>query len=465
MNRSSRWAPLVRLVPVLALAAMGMVATTGVAGAAPAHGAYDCSGGIVPPGVYRSMVITGVCYMPAGNVTIQRNLTIARGALLDAVSPGDPTTGTPVVPATVDVKGNVYVSRGAVLLFGCSPNISCSNPPGISFDRIGGNLEAFGAQGVVVHSASIGGNASILGGGGGAAADSCNAQTPGSPLVTNLEPWSEDANLDFTPVYTDFEDGSVGGHLSVVGLDSCWLGTLRNQVGHSATFIGNTMGDPDAMEVGSNVVHGNLTCRRNVPAVQFGDGGAAPNLVTRFGIGQCGLHVKVLNPSAAAGEGPGIHEHIAVSTWRLRTHHGTLSSTSVESLPPVTTSSGDTITADIFNFALSGGWGLHGSGTVDPTQPPGQTGEAVLGTGYPSGWESFTAYLTCNCHFRGQSGTVGIRAYGTVSPSGVIRGRWLVTTGGGPVTGALSTLGGYGTFSSVGEPSGTLGVTEHVAIT
>jgi hypothetical protein len=463
-NRTSRWAVL-RLVPVAALAATGLAATTGVASATGIHGSYTCSGGNVPAGVYRSMRVTGVCYTPSGNVTIQRSLTITPGALLDAVTAGDPTSGTPVVPATVDVKGNVYVEQGAALLFGCSPNITCSNPPGISYDRIGGNLTAYAAQGVVVHSATIDGNVSIRHGGGGAAANTCNSQTAGSPTVTNLEPWSEDAGLDFTPVYTDFEDVTVGGNLSVVGLNTCWLGSLRNQVGKNATYRGNRMGDPDGAEIANNVVHGNLACRNNSPAAQFGDSEAAPNLVFGSGFGECGFAVKLLNPAAEAGEGPAIHEHIAVPARRLRTHHGILASTSAGSLPAVTTSSGDTITADLYNFTLSGGWGLHGTGTVDPSQPPGSSGEAVLGTVYPNGSESFTAYLTCDCHFHGQSGTVGIRAYGTVSPRGFIHGWWLVTSGGGPVAGSLSTLAGGGKFSSAGEPAGSLRVTEHLAIT
>jgi hypothetical protein len=34
------------------------------------------------------------------------------------------------------------VGKGAVLVLGCSPNISCSNPPGISLDRVGGDTRA-----------------------------------------------------------------------------------------------------------------------------------------------------------------------------------------------------------------------------------------------------------------------------------------------------------------------------------
>ena len=217
-----------RLVPVVALVVAGLFATAGTAAASPAAvgGTYTCTGGNIPPRVYRSMVVTGVCFTSVGNVVIERNLTVAPGALLDDVTAGDPTTGTPVVSATVHVGGDVFVGRGADLLLGCSPNITCSNPPGITYGSIGGNLTAIGAQGVVVHSTSIDGNVSVLGGGGGSAAQTCNAQAPGAPTIANLEPWSEDPTLDFTPVYTDFEDNSIGGSLSVVGLTSCWLGSV-----------------------------------------------------------------------------------------------------------------------------------------------------------------------------------------------------------------------------------------------
>ncbi|HLN06677.1 MAG TPA: hypothetical protein VK217_10395, partial [Acidimicrobiales bacterium] len=94
-----------RFVPILMLALSGVLATTSAASAAPAghwYGqTYNCTGGNVPPGVYKSMIITGVCYMPAGNVVVRGNLTVAPGALLDNGSPGDPSTGTPVVSAVL----------------------------------------------------------------------------------------------------------------------------------------------------------------------------------------------------------------------------------------------------------------------------------------------------------------------------------------------------------------------------
>ncbi len=456
------------------------VLTASAASAAPIGGGgpYTCTGGNVPPGTYRSILVTGVCYTPVGTIVVRGNLTVAPGALLDAVTPGDPpasATTTPVVPATVLIGGNVFVGKGAVLLFGCSPNISCGPPhPGISFDRIGGNLTAIGAQGVVVHSATIGGSASLLGGGGGAAAETCNAQSPGQPPIADLEPWSEDQGFDGIPVYSDFEDNSIGGNLTVAGLTSCWAGSFRNQTGGNLTYTGNTMGDPDASEIANNLLGGSITCLRNSPAVQFGDSSAAPNIVGGLAFGECGFGVVLLNPAPEAMEGAGIYEHITVSTGSLKTYYGTHTATpntSIPPVPPVTTESGYTITLDLNNFTLAG-TGLVGSGTYNPSIGPELSGDAVLTTVYPNGSKSFIAYDACNCSLGGLAGTTLLRFYGTTSPSGLTYGTFLITSGGAyPVVpgettnGALATLAGWGTFSSAGQPAGTWSLVEHLRIT
>ena len=127
----------------------------------------------------------------------------------------------------------------------------------------------------MVQSAVIGGNFSLLGGGGGTmggvATGACFAATPPAP-------WSQDTGsaVAGSPVYSDVEDNSIGGNHTIVGMSSCWLGSLRNQIGGDATFINNSMGDPDAMEIGGNLIGENLTCYANAPAPQFGEG-AAPN--------------------------------------------------------------------------------------------------------------------------------------------------------------------------------------------
>lgn len=103
---------------------------------------------------------------------------------------------------------------------------------------------------------------------------------------------------------------------------------------------------------------------------------------------------------------------------------------------------------------------------LNPSEPPGSSGEAFLATGYPNGSRSFTIFDTCDCSFGGQHGTISIRAYGTTSPKGVSTGTFLITSGGGPTRGSLRTLAGYGTFfSNSSYPSGQVRLVEHVAIT
>lgn len=472
-----------RYAAALALALSGTLALSSVAGASrnngPGHGwfhhgGYVCTSGAVPSGAYRSVLVTGICTMPSGHVYISGDLTIAPGALLDAVTPGDPTTGTPAVPATVYVGGDVWVLKGAALLLGCSPNISCAPPAaGITFDQVQGSLTAVGAQAVVLHDVSVGRDVTILGGGGSSTAASCAAQAPTAPTNAALEPWSEDAALDFTPVYTDFEDGSVGGSLRVFGLNTCWMGALRNWIDGDASFANNTFGDPDAMEIGNNLIWGNLGCWDNSPAPQFGDG-AAPDLVNRGAFGQCAFNVVLPNPAPEAidtndgGVGFGVNEHFVVSMHQLQTYTGTLSTTSVGSLPgyPVTTSGGDSIFANLNDFTLTGN-GI--TGTADYTGgAPGQApGQADLGSTASTGWSHFVTYDTCaTCSFDGQTGLFGMRTYGAIWPGGGhTQGVFLVTSSGtvlptatSPVPG-LATLVGWGTFSGSGT---TVTLTEHL---
>ena len=446
------------------------VLTASAASASPAGGgAYVCTGGKIAPGSYRSIIVTGICYMPKGTIRVRGNLTVAPGALLDAVTPGDPPRH-PVVPATVRIGGNVFVGKGAVLVLGCSPNVSCASPPGISFDRIGGNLTALGSLGVVFQSVTIGGNATVLGGGGGAAGGANSGGCFNTKQFPIPAPWSEDAALSNpktgSPQYTDFEENSIGGNLTVTGQQTCWLGSLRNQVRGSLTYANNVTSDPDGMEINNNLMGGNMTCLNNDPAVQYGDTLAAPNLVGGFAFGQCGFGVLKPNPAPSPGPPPvsaGPLEHISVSTGSLKTYFGYHFATHVTSLPPVTTVSGYTITANLNNFVLTGN-GLRGSGTFNPKAMPGQSGDQVLSTVYPNGSKSFIAYDTCNCRFRGRHGTVMIRFYGTTSANGFTYGTFLVVSGGAG-HGRLSSLAGWGTFSSAGNWSRTWRLVEHLRIT
>ena len=447
-----------KVIPIVALALTGAVAAPGLAGAShtshTSHG-YTCSGGNVPAGVYNSMWITGVCYMPAGTVIIKGDLTIEEGALLDAVTAGDPVAA-PVLPATVKIWGDVKVESGGVLAMGCSPAGGCT---GVAYDRIGGDVTAWGAEAVLLQEVSVGGDVSIIGGGGGVAGGAASGGCF-SPTYAIPAPWSLDPALSNpttgSPQYTDLEDSTIGGNLTIKGVQTCYLASFRDRVGGSITFMGNTTSDPDGNELGSNLVSGDLRCLGNLPYIQFGDATAAPNVVWGHASGGCGFGV-VLNNSGAP-------EHISVPAWSLSKSWGTHTTTSTaKTINFGTTAAGDQLLGQLNNVTLAGS-GLTGTLTVDLSMPPGQTGEAVLSTVHPDGSASFEAELACTCSYQGHTGTVRVIAYGTTTEHGLTTGTFLVASGG-PGNGGLATLAGWGTFTSDDQPTGTLALREHLRLT
>jgi hypothetical protein len=152
--------------------------------------------------------------------------------------------------------------------------------------RVGGDLTAGAPLALIVHNSAISGDARQTGGGGGV---NC---TPPPGILAAFG----------TPAYTDFEDGTIGGNLSVTGVRTCWLGTIREQISGSATFSNNQMADPDASEIVTNKIAGNLICTTTSPAPHFGDSAGQPNVVGGFGAGQCAFSVRLPNPAPA---GPG----------------------------------------------------------------------------------------------------------------------------------------------------------------
>ena len=74
-------------------------------------------------------------------------------------------------------------------------------------------------------------------------------------------------------MFSDFEDSTIGGSYTVVGLHTCWLGTFRTSIGRNTTLVGNQTADPDGNEIATNRTGGNMVCLSNLPAVQFGDSG------------------------------------------------------------------------------------------------------------------------------------------------------------------------------------------------
>jgi hypothetical protein len=199
----------------------------------------------------------------------------------------------------VNVGGNIRVGSGAVLGLGCGPSV-CNPPLGSTDDHVGGSITGLGALAVLVHSTTIGGNVTLLGGGGGPAVEGA----PASGQCFALAPpaiWASDPNLAGFPPYSDLEGNSIGGSMTIVGLQSCWLGALRNVVGGNVFVAHNSMGDPDANEVVNNTISGGIACFDDTVPVEYGDSGAAPNVVSGFALGECGFNVTSPDPNYDGG--------------------------------------------------------------------------------------------------------------------------------------------------------------------
>jgi len=231
---------------------------------ASAHGAggsknATCAGGVIAPGDYGVLKVTGTCIIPGGKVVVHNRLIIGSNAALDAA------TQAP----TLIVYGNVSVGHNGIFLLGCSEAFSPPCPSGVTTrDVITGNVIAVGALALIFHSNSIYGNLTQIGGGGGV---NCNPND----------------TLQGSPVYSTYEDDWIGGRVMVKGYQSCWFGFIRNHVRGSVNLKGNTLADPDAMEIVTNTIKGNLRCSGNSPAPQVGDSGGQPNVVFGKKTGQC----------------------------------------------------------------------------------------------------------------------------------------------------------------------------------
>jgi hypothetical protein len=166
------------------------------------------------------------------------------------------------------IGGNLNVGSNAILFLGCEPYASpCFNDPDqnvgslTSKGTVGGNLHADGAYAVVVHYSYIGHDLTIHGGGGG-----YNCTTAGFFTV---------------------EDATVGHNATLDGLQTCWGGFFRTDVGGNFKYTNNATADPDGNEIQTNTVQGNIDCHGNNPAAQQGDSEGFPNIAFGHVTGEC----------------------------------------------------------------------------------------------------------------------------------------------------------------------------------
>jgi hypothetical protein len=257
--------------------------------------AYTCSGTFGNPGIlagtHSSVLVKGACFVASGQPAVVRhNLTILAGGALNAAFGG----------SDLKVEGNIAVRAGGILVLGCEPfAFTCFNDPDqqnggtlSTHDTVGGNLVAKGALMVLAHNNKIEGNITQTGGGGGV-----NCST--FPLGPNGP-----------PAYTGYEDNTVGGKISITGLQSCWLGVIRNKVDGSVNIINDQLADPDAIEINNNHIEDNLNCHGNSfvwdsAEASFGPSlwprTQTPNTVGGERTGQC----DILQNPAQQGDPPG----------------------------------------------------------------------------------------------------------------------------------------------------------------
>jgi len=227
-----------------AIVALGGVASAGTAMASTATHRTACSGTLAP-GTYQGLIIKRVCVVSKGPVTVNGNVVLKPGSVFNAVS-----------TAVLTVRGNILAGQGALLGLGCSPEVGCK---ALTPDRINGNIVASQPLGVIVQSGTISGNVSVAGGGGGR---NCKK----NPLLQS-------------PNFSTIEDTVVRGNVSFSGIRSCWFGMIRDHLHGNITIRGNRWADPDANEIVTNVIFGNVSCPRNSPAPQVGDSKGKPNVV------------------------------------------------------------------------------------------------------------------------------------------------------------------------------------------
>jgi hypothetical protein len=257
-----------------------------------------CRGTPTAPGVLSGsytgdVFIDGVCAVNNGPANVNGTLILGRNAALIAAFGAK--------DSVLNVTGNIRVGHGAAMILGCLPSsFACLDDPNpnsptlSSAPNVGGSIVASDPLGVIVHNATIGGSVRQRGGGGGV---SCNP----SGIFAAFG----------SPVYSDYEDSSISGGLSVERLHSCWLGVARVHLGGTARFIGVALADPDGIEIIANVIGGDLVCRGNNQVWDSADLSSTgslyprlpePNTVNGARRGQC----ELASPKDAGGPlGPG----------------------------------------------------------------------------------------------------------------------------------------------------------------
>jgi hypothetical protein len=286
---------------------LGILATTATiglsAGPAAAAAGQTCAGTFESPGVLSgkhaaNVTVEGFCAVNAGAALINGNLTVRPGAILVAAFGLNDQAGSG--NSSLTVRGNLQVQPGATMLLGCDPqSFPCLDDPNseapslASQTHIYGNLTEQQPLGVVMHNDIVDGNIGQSGGGGG----------------VTCEPSGIFAAFG-SPVYSDYEDSTIRGNLSITGVTSCWMGVIRLHASGNVSLVNNKLADPDAIEILSNKISGNLACQQNSNVWNSSDTSEnlyprapEPNTVLGTRSGQC-VHASPATEGGPLGPGP-----------------------------------------------------------------------------------------------------------------------------------------------------------------
>jgi hypothetical protein len=283
--------------------AVGLALAIAGAAVAPAAGPHTCSGSLGSPGLLKGsypngVVVKGVCAVKTGKAHVIGTLTVTKGSALGAAFGRHHSSLT--------LTGDLVVDKGAVVVLGCKVNptgsgSACLDEPNMnhptltSHESVSGNLIENSPLAVIVHNSTIGGNVKETGGGGG-----LSCAPPKSGIFAKL----------MSPVFSDYEDSTIGGNLAITGLKSCYLAVIRVNVHGNLGFTNNTLADPDAIEIEADHVGKNLACHGNSSVWDSHElsmtsnfpRGPQPNTVHGTRSGQCVLST----PTTMGGSsGPG----------------------------------------------------------------------------------------------------------------------------------------------------------------
>jgi hypothetical protein len=284
----------VYVVGVVAALAGGLLGTAGSSLASSRHAKTKiCKGSPTKPGqltgkVAGNVTVKGACEVSHGSATVEGSVRVSAGGVLVAAFGHDDKTGSG--HSNLTVKGNLVIGKGGAAILGCeAAHFPCiddnqMNPTLSNKIKIAGNVTAKGALAVILHVAKVGGNLSQRGGGGGT---SCAPPFPGI------------FSLFMSPQYSDYEDISIHGKLTISTVTSCWLGVLRDHIGKSFQLTRNAMGDPDAIEIGDNHIAGNLACTGNTNVVPISAAVWDTSDITDA------LYPRVLKPNTVKGKRSG----------------------------------------------------------------------------------------------------------------------------------------------------------------